>query len=109
MNLKLKKIEVLRFEYNIKNIELSGFYYKSPSNLNYLWNFGVVSLYFLLSQIITGILLAMFYNPDINFVFSTVFDITNEIIMDGYCVDYMLMGLHFFSCCLFSYDKFRKN
>jgi quinol-cytochrome oxidoreductase complex cytochrome b subunit len=42
-------------------------------------NFGFLALYFLLSQIITGIFLAMFYNPDINFVFGTVFDITSEI------------------------------
>jgi len=69
--------------------KITGFYYKSPGNFNYLWNFGFLALYFLLSQIITGIFLAMFYNPDINFVFGTVFDITSEIYYG-----WLLRGLH---------------
>lgn len=47
----------------------------------------------------------MFYNPDINFVFGTVYDISSEIIMVDYCVDYMQMEHLFFLCCIFSYVK----
>ena len=44
-------------------IKISGIFYRSPINLNYWWNFGLLALYFLIIQIITGIFLAMFYNP----------------------------------------------
>lgn len=33
--------------------KITGIYYKSPANFSYWWNFGFLSLYFLLSQLVT--------------------------------------------------------
>lgn len=55
-------------------IKVSGIFYSSPVNLSYWWNFGVLSLYFLLSQIVTGIVLAMFYNPNSYLAFAVIMD-----------------------------------
>jgi ubiquinol-cytochrome c reductase cytochrome b subunit len=60
-------------------VQQSAIYYKSPTNLSYNWNFGFYSLLFLISQIITGVILAMFYNPDPLFAFSSIMEINNEI------------------------------
>lgn len=57
----------------------SGVFYISPSNFNYWYNFGVLALYFLVSQIITGIFLAMFYNASTSFAFTSIININNEI------------------------------
>ena len=57
----------------------SYIFYKTPMNLTYWWNFGVLSLYFLIIQLITGIFLAMFYDPSILYAFSSIMYINNEI------------------------------
>lgn len=46
-------------------LENSGIYYKAPPNLNNWWNYGFMSLFFLLAQIVTGTSLAMFYDPSV--------------------------------------------
>jgi len=72
----------MRYWYKSKeflNLKHSYIFYKSPSNLTYFWNFGVLSLYFLVIQIITGIFLAMFYDPSILYAFSSIMFINNEI------------------------------
>ena len=60
-------------------IKSSGLYYLSPSNLNYFWNFGFFSFFFLMLQIVTGIILAMFYNPSASLAYSVIMDINNEV------------------------------
>jgi len=60
-------------------IKHSYIFYKTPTNLTYWWNFGVLSLYFLVIQIVTGIILAMFYDPSILYAFSSIMYINNEI------------------------------
>jgi len=60
-------------------LRISGLFYNSPTNLSYWWNFGVFSLYFLLSQIITGVVLAMFYNPSAYLAFYVVMELNNEV------------------------------
>jgi quinol-cytochrome oxidoreductase complex cytochrome b subunit len=57
--------------------KITGIFYKSPANFSYWWNFGFLSLYFLLSQLITGIVLAMFYNANADIVFNIVFNLTS--------------------------------
>jgi hypothetical protein len=59
-------------------------------------NFGFYSLLFLLLQILTGVLLAMFYNPDPMLAFSSIIELTMRFIMDDFCVQCMLMELPFF-------------
>lgn len=49
------------------------------ANLSYAWNFGSLAFVFLLMQIVTGILLAMFYNPSVTLAFTSIMDINNEV------------------------------
>lgn len=81
-------------------IHKSGLYYKTPSNLSYLWNFGFFALFFLILQILTGIFLAMFYNPEPLHAFASILYINNEIIMvDG--SDFSILMEHLFFLQLF--------
>ena len=43
-----------------------------PSNISYLWNFGSLLGFCLLIQIITGVTLAMHYNPSVAEAFNSV-------------------------------------
>jgi len=65
------------------------FEYPSPINLSYAWNFGSLSLVTLILQIITGILLAMYYVPHADFAFKSV-----EYIMREINSGYLLRFLH---------------
>ena len=38
--------------------------YKTPTNLNYFFNFGFLSLMCLIVQIVTGLILSMHYVPE---------------------------------------------
>jgi len=53
--------------------------YPTPINLNYLWGFGSLIGIFLVIQIITGILLAMHYTPQINLAFASVEHIMRDV------------------------------
>jgi quinol-cytochrome oxidoreductase complex cytochrome b subunit len=44
----------------------------APSNINYLWNFGSLLGFNLIIMIITGIGLAMHYNPSTAMAFNSV-------------------------------------
>ena len=43
-----------------------------PANLSYLWNFGSLLGTCLILQILTGIFLAMHYQPHVDFAFNSV-------------------------------------
>lgn len=82
-------------------LKISGVYYKSPVNFNYFYNFGFLSFFFLLSQIITGIILAMFYNPNVLLAFNSIIDISNEIYY-GWWVRYIHSnGASFLFFCVY--------
>ena len=53
--------------------------YPAPSNLSYFWNFGIFSTLALFIQIITGIVLVMFYTPHIDLAFLSIEHITRDI------------------------------
>jgi len=53
--------------------------YPAPINLSYFWNFGVYALACLVIQIVTGIVLAMHYVPDISLAFSSVEHIMKDV------------------------------
>lgn len=64
-------------------------------------NFGVLSLYFLVSQIITGIVLAMFYNPNSYLAFAVIMDLNNEVYY-GWWIRYIhANGASFFFLCVY--------
>jgi ubiquinol-cytochrome c reductase cytochrome b subunit len=50
-----------------------------PVNLNYLWNFGSLLAFSLVIQIITGVTLAMHYNPSIIEAFNSVEHIMRDV------------------------------
>lgn len=59
--------------------KLTGIFYLSPSNTTYAWNFGFLAFVFLFMQIITGVVLAMFYNPSAELAYEVVMYINNEV------------------------------
>ena len=60
-------------------MKITGIFYLSPTNTTYAWNFGFLSLMFLLLQIITGVVLAMFYNPSAELAYEVIMYINNEV------------------------------
>ena len=46
--------------------------YPTPVNLSYLWGFGSIAGMALIAQIVTGVLLAMHYAPEIHLAFTSV-------------------------------------
>jgi len=53
--------------------------YPSPVNLTYLWNYGIYATVTLAVQILTGIILAMHYTPDINLAFTSIEHIMRDV------------------------------
>ncbi|HVF36737.1 MAG TPA: cytochrome b N-terminal domain-containing protein, partial [Sphingomicrobium sp.] len=53
--------------------------YPVPRNLNYGWNFGVLSGLFLVIQIVTGIILAMHYYSSVDGAFNSVEHIMRDV------------------------------
>ncbi|MEG9861292.1 MAG: cytochrome b N-terminal domain-containing protein [Parvularculales bacterium] len=53
--------------------------YPTPKNLNYWWTFGGILSFFLVSQIITGIVLAMHYVPNVDLAFGSVEHIMRDV------------------------------
>lgn len=53
--------------------------YKTPRNLNYLWNLGSIAGIALMIQIVTGIILAMHYTPHVDHAFDSVEHIMRNV------------------------------
>jgi ubiquinol-cytochrome c reductase cytochrome b/c1 subunit len=53
--------------------------YPVPRNLNYLWTFGGILAFMLVSQIITGVILAMHYTPNAALAFNSVEHIMRDV------------------------------
>ena len=59
-----------------------------PSNISYAWNFGSLLLICLIIQIITGVTLAMHYNPSIFEAFNSIEHIMRDV-NNGWLVRYL--------------------
>lgn len=59
-----------------------------PSNISYLWNFGSLLAVCLIIQIITGVMLAMHYNPSVNEAFNSVEHIMRDV-NNGWLIRYL--------------------
>jgi ubiquinol-cytochrome c reductase cytochrome b subunit len=57
----------------------SGVTYPAPINITYFWNFGIFALVCLVIQLVTGILLAMHYVPNIDLAFNSVEHIMRDV------------------------------
>ncbi|OGS50892.1 MAG: cytochrome B [Erythrobacter sp. RIFCSPHIGHO2_12_FULL_63_10] len=53
--------------------------YPVPRNLNYMWNFGVLAGFFLVLQIVTGVVLAMHYASDASLAFGKIEHIMRDV------------------------------
>ena len=53
--------------------------YPTPKNLNYFWNFGSIAGVMLVVMIVTGIMLAMHYQPNSNLAFDSVEHIMRDV------------------------------
>ncbi len=53
--------------------------FPTPRNLNYLWTFGGILTFFLMAQIVTGIVLAMHYQPSATEAFDSVEAIRRDV------------------------------
>lgn len=62
--------------------------YKTPRNLNYMWNLGSIAGIALVIQIVTGILLAMHYTPHVDHAFDSVEHIMRNVNY-GWLIRYM--------------------
>ena len=70
--------------------------YPTPRNLNYWWNFGSLAGFFLLTQIITGIILSMHYTAHVDHAFDSVEHIMRNV-NHGWLIRYIHMnGASFF-------------
>jgi hypothetical protein len=58
-----------------------------PANISYLWNFGSLLGICLVLQILTGVFLAMHYQPHVDFAFSSVEHIMRDV-NSGWAVRY---------------------
>jgi len=67
---------------------LSLVYSPQPSNLSYLWNFGSLLAFCLAIQIITGVALAMHYNPSVLEAFNSVEHIMRDV-NNGWLIRYL--------------------
>ena len=59
-----------------------------PMNLSYLWNFGSLLVVCLIIQIITGVTLAMHYNPSVTEAFNSVEHIMRDV-NNGWLIRYL--------------------
>lgn len=62
--------------------------YPSPINLTYFWSFGALAGVCLVLQLITGIFLAMYYTPHIDYAFNSVEFIMRDI-NNGWLIRYL--------------------
>lgn len=53
--------------------------YRTPKNLNYLWNLGSIAGIILIIQILTGLFLAMQYTPHVKMAFDSVENIMRNV------------------------------
>ncbi len=59
-----------------------------PSNISYVWNFGSLLAFCLIIQIITGVTLAMHYNPSVLEAFNSVEHIMRDV-NNGWLIRYL--------------------
>jgi ubiquinol-cytochrome c reductase cytochrome b subunit len=70
--------------------------YPVPKNLNYAWTFGGILSVMLVSQIITGVVLAMHYTPHVDLAFNSI-----EKIMRDVNYGWMIRYLHAVGASMF--------
>ena len=62
--------------------------YPTPRNLNFLWTFGAILSFFLIIQIVTGVILVMHYTPSVDLAFNSV-ELTMRDVNYGWLLRYL--------------------
>lgn len=57
--------------------------FPTPKNLNYWWTFGMILSFMLIVQIVTGVVLAMHYTPNIGLAFASIEHIRRDVNYGG--------------------------
>ncbi len=83
------RLPIIRLVYDVIMIP-------TPKNLNWMWIWGIVLAFALVMQIVTGIVLAMHYTPQVDLAFASV-----EHIMRDVNSGYMLRYIHANGASLF--------
>ena len=65
--------------------------FPTPRNFNYFWNFGALALVSLMIMIVTGIVLAMHYQPNTELAFDSVQRIRRDVNY-GWLIQYVHMN-----------------
>nr|YP_097153.1 cytochrome b [Thorius n. sp. RLM-2004]AAU20590.1 cytochrome b [Thorius n. sp. RLM-2004] len=73
----------------------------TPSNISYLWNFGSLLGVCLISQILTGLFLAMHYTADTSSAFSSVAHICRDVNYGWMMRNIHANGASFFFICIY--------
>lgn len=68
-----------------------GISYPTPSNLNYFWGFGSISGLLLVWQVLSGVLLAMHYSPEVSLAFYSIEHIMRDV-PNGWLIRYCHSG-----------------
>jgi quinol-cytochrome oxidoreductase complex cytochrome b subunit len=68
-----------------------GISYPTPSNLNYFWGLGSISGLLLVWQVISGVLLAMHYSPEVTLAFNSIEHIMRNV-PNGWLIRYCHSG-----------------
>ncbi len=75
--------------------------FPTPRNFNYFWNFGAIATVMLVTMIVTGIVLAMNYQPNADLAFASVERIMRDV-PSGWLIRYMHMtGASFFFAAVY--------
>ncbi|HEY6028601.1 MAG TPA: cytochrome b N-terminal domain-containing protein, partial [Pseudolabrys sp.] len=75
--------------------------FPTPKNFNYFWNFGAIATVMLVLMIVTGIVLAMNYQPNSELAFDSVERIMRDV-PSGWLIRYMHMtGASFFFAAVY--------
>nr|APX40042.1 cytochrome b [Longitarsus nigrofasciatus] len=85
----------------LKIINNSLIIFPSPSNISYMWNFGSLLGICLMTQILTGLFLAMHYCPNIELAFNSVTHICRDVNYGWLIRTLHANGASFFFICLY--------
>jgi quinol-cytochrome oxidoreductase complex cytochrome b subunit len=72
-------------------ISKHGIAYPTPSNLNYFWGFGSISGFLLVWQVLSGVLLAIHYSPEVTLAFNSLEHIMRDV-YGGWLIRYCHSG-----------------
>lgn len=81
-------MRILKSHPLLKLVNMYVIDHSQPSNISYLWNFGSLLAICLIIQIVTGVTLAMHYNPSVAEAFNSIEHIMRDV-NNGWLIRYL--------------------